>query len=436
MAARGQLWAWLGVAMIWSACGARPGMDPLSDASSPGPDAVMPDAMVQPDAEVLPTNCTWLAGGRRQVTEPPNDKAAHSMVVTESGVLIGWRTTNPDPPADNTHYVQRVTFSGAPDGDKVAVFPPPSGWSTSYMSLATGHGRVGAVTWDSSAGCRFRSLDALGNTTGDVRTLGPDRCAWLRATDSGFTGFSVGEYSASEWRLFNLDAQGTQTHTSEIIEAISGGAFWWSSTRLPDGSFVVAGMDSDLDPTVIRSQRIDANGNPLNEPTTIASLPTPSNGVSLLALNDLILAGWFASDTDDDSTQDRFLTFQRLDLEGRPLGAPWRASERVAYRDAGWSWTRLGGQLLVVIVEPLDGDPYGDATAVTLLPFTLQGDPNGDPVELTQLRFARRPKVRSTPHGVVTSFTGIADEPTPHQIFTVPATCEVINATMLTPVSY
>ena len=108
----------------------------------------------------------------------------------------------------------------------------------------------------------------------------------------------------------------------------------------------------------------------------------------------------------------------------------------MAFRDAGWSWTRQGNKLLVVIVEPLEADNYGDATAVTLLPFTLQGEPNGEPVELTQIRFARHPRVRATPQGVVTSFTGIGEEPTPHQIFTVPATCEVINATMLTTVSY
>lgn len=412
------------------ACGARPGIEPFGDAAAGPPDSNPPDArardaQVEPDVAPLPVHCTWTAGERVQITQPPSDKAVYSLVLSEDVMLLGYKTTNPDPPNDNTHYLQRLDLLGVPQGDKQAIFPPPGGWSTSTMGLASGSGHHGAVVWDDSRGCRFRRLDAQGTPLAEARAAGADRCAWLRATETGFSFFAVSlsEAGTNQWRLVTLDAQGAITHQSDAIPAVSNGAFWWSSVRLPDGSYVVAGMDLDLEPTVIRSQHIDAEGAPLAEPVIITQLTTSSSAVSLEDTGDGLLAGWLSADLPDDSTQRRWLTLQRLDRQGRPLSAPFRPVDLVAYRDASWSMRRHGQQLLAAFVHPDEAsDPYGDASSVVLIPLDLTGAPDGPPVTLTSLRFARRPALRSTPLGVLVAFTGIL-EATPHQIFAVPATC-------------
>lgn len=420
----------LPAALGLGACGHRPGLSPWGD-GSPGrsdgalPDAAPPDARIGPDAIVVPPHCTWTPGDRVQITEPPSDKAVHSLVLSGESLLLGYRTTNPDPPNDNTHYLQRLSLAGVPQGDKVAVFPPPAGWNTAAMSLAADADLAGATSWDDSRGCRFRPLGPLGEPLADAHRIFLDRCALLRATETGFTLFAV-SLSASgtnEWRLVNLDAQGQITHESAPIPAVSNGAFWWASVRLPDGSFVVAGMDQDLEPTLIRSQHIDAQGAPITEPTVVTQLSTSSSAVALEETDTGLLLGWLSSDLPNDSSQERFLTMQRLDREGRPLSTPFRPSDLVFYRDASWSMRRHGGQILASLVaaDP-DGDPYGDATTVTLLPLDLTGALDDPPVALSSLRFARRPALRSTPAGLLVAFTGIL-EATPHQIFAVPATC-------------
>ncbi len=67
-----QALAWLGLAMLYSSCGARPGMDPVYDASGPGSDVALQDATVDIDAEVPGPSCTWAAGYREHAAESPH----------------------------------------------------------------------------------------------------------------------------------------------------------------------------------------------------------------------------------------------------------------------------------------------------------------------------------------------------------------------------
>ncbi|MDY0002583.1 MAG: hypothetical protein RBU30_14905 [Polyangia bacterium] len=416
--------------LLLGACGARPGMTPYPDSSQGAHDAGLPDSQARdalplPDAALIPVHCTWAPGAMVQVTEPPNDKAVHSLVLSEGSMLLGYKTTNPDPPADNNHYLQRLDLLGAPQGERQAIFPPPGGWNHGHMGLAAGLGHQGAVVWDDARGCRFRLLDAMGTPVAETRGAGADRCASLRATETGFSFFAVSMSAAgtNEWRLVNLDAQGAISSESAPIPAVSNGAFWWASVRLQDGSFVVAGMDKDLEPTVIRSQHIDALGAPLSEPAVLAQLTTSSSAVALEEAGDGLLVGWLSSDQANDSTQRRRLTLQRLDLQGRPVSEPFQPLGSIFYRDASWSMRRRGEQILASLVAADElVDPYGDATSVVLLPLGLSGALDDPPVTLGSLRFARRPALRVTPHGILVAFTGILGV-TPHQIFAVPAAC-------------
>ena len=379
--------------------------------------------MVEPDAEVVPFSCTWEAGDRLQVTYPPNDKGLHSMAVSRNRVLLGWKTTNPDPPADNTHYLQSVTFDGLTATEKVAIFPPPGLWNYGVMSIAAGPDHFGATVWDEASGCRFRRLDAGGAPRGESRYVDPTRCSWLRSTPTGFSVFTHAGWPY-ERRLVRMNPEGVLVGTSDIIEAISGGPYWWSSVRLPDGTYVVSGMQDEFEPHTILTQHIAANGAPLDDPVVITELDTPANRVHLVAAGDSVFAGWLAADSPDDEGQVRYLTLQQLGLDGRALGAPYQASNVIAYRDGGWSIVRHENQLLAAVVEPLDlTNTYGDPTALVMLPFTLDGEPDGPPLELTTLRFIRHPRIRSTPDGVLAGFQAMPDETPPHQIFTVSATC-------------
>jgi len=404
-------------------CGARPGMDADPDAGS-GPITDPPDAAQPlPDVEVLPPNCRWVGGERSQITEPPSDKGLHDMEVSADAVLVAWKTTNPDPPHDNTRYVQRVTWDGAPIGERTAVFPPPSGW-TSYsgVSLATGPDHRGAILWETNTGCRFTRTDADGVTLGSLQYVDPELCSALRSTASGFSLFT--RTSLYERRMVLLDAMGGVTHHSEPIEAISMGGYWWASLALHNGDLLVAGIHDNLEPMPIVTQRIDAWGAPLTEPTVITTAHTDARRMRLVHTGDGVLAGWLASEAPDAPTQDHHVTLQHLDERGQPLGEPFRAADVVAYRDGGWAMTRKGDRVLAVIVHPLEADTYGDDTQLMLLVLDLAGNLVEPPLDLTRIRFARHPRIRTTPTGVLVGFQGMPDT-TPHQIYTVPAHCEV-----------
>jgi hypothetical protein len=398
-------------------------MDANPDA---GPNTDPPDAaLAVPDADVLPPGCSWVGGERHQITEPPNDKGLHDLEVSGDVVLLAWKTTNPDPPADNTRYVQPVTWQGAPLGERTAVFPPPSGW-TSYagVSLATGPDHRGAILWETNTGCRFTRIDSDGVALGTLQYVDPELCTSLRSTPEGFSLFtrSGGE---NERSLLRLDATGGVTHHSDPIEAISMGGYWWATLALHGGDYLVAGIHDNLEPMPIVTQRIDAWGAPLTPPTVIASSHTDARRMRLVDTGGGVLAGWLAAEAPDSPTQDQYVTLQRLDEQGQPLGDAFRASDVLAYRDGGWSITRKGDRVLAVIVNPLEPDSYGDATALVLLVFDLAGNLVEEPLELTRIRFARRPRIRATPAGVIVGFQGMSEETPPHQIYTVSARCAV-----------
>jgi len=413
------LTAWL------AGCGARPGMDADHDASGPNidpPDAGQP--VGPPDAEVLPPGCHWVGGARHQITEPPSDKGLHDLEVSDDAVLLAWKTTNPDPPHDNTRYVQRVTWEGVPIGEREALFPPPSGW-TSYagVSLATGPDHHGAILWEENTGCRFTQTDQDGVALGSLQYVDPELCTSLRSTPSGFSLFTRAG-AENERHLLRLNTTGGVMHRSEPIEAISLGGYWWATLALHGGDYLVAGIHENLEPMPIVTQRIDAWGAPLNAPTVIHTSHTDARRIQLVDTGGGILAGWLSADAPDSPTQQQFLTLQRLDTQGQPLGEPFRAADVQAYRDGGWSLTRKADRVLAVVVNPLEPDSYGDATALVLLVFDLAGNLVEPPVELTRIRFARDPRMRPTPAGVIVGFEGMP-EATPHQIFALSARCEV-----------
>lgn len=404
-------------------CGARPGMDSDPNAGS-GPNTEPPDAtLTLTDAEVLPPGCHWVGGERFQITEPPSDKGLHDMEVSADAVLLAWKTTNPDPPNDNTRYVQRVTWEGAPIGERTAVFPPPSGW-TSYagVSLATGPEHRGAILWETNTGCRFTRTDADGVTLGSLQYVDPELCTALRSTALGFSLFT--RTSLYERRMVLLDATGNVTHHSEPIEAISMGGYWWASLALHGGDLLVAGIHDNSEPMPIVTQRIDAWGAPLTEPTVITTAHTDARRMRLVHTGNGVLAGWQASEAPDSPTQEQYVTLQQLDERGQPLGESFRAADVIAYRDGGWSVTRKGDRVLAVIVHPLEADTYGDDTQLMLLIFDLAGNLVEPPLELTRIRFARHPRIRATPTGVLIGFQGMPDT-IPHQIYTISAHCEV-----------
>lgn len=404
-------------------CGARPGMD--ADPDGGGPNTDPPDAALPlPDADVLPPGCTWVAGERYQITEPPSDKGLHDLEVSDDAVLVAWMTTNPDPPHDNTRYVQRVSWEGAPIGERTALFPPPSGWTSySNVNLATGPAQGGAILWEENTGCRFTRTDADGVTVGSLQYVDAALCSSLRSTPSGFSLFTRTGVEF-ERRLLRLDATGAVTHRGDPIAAISTTSYWWASAALPGEDLLVAGIHDDAEPMAIMTQRIDAWGTPLTEPAVIATAHTDARRIRLVHTGNGVLAGWLAAESPDSPEQERFVTLQRLDEQGLPLGMPFRGADVTAFRDSSWSITRKGDRLLAAIVHPLESDNYGDDTVLVLLVLDLAGNLVEPPLELTRIRFARHPRLRATPTGVLLGFQGMPDE-TPHQLFTISARCAV-----------
>ncbi len=403
-------------------CGARPGMDADPDAA--GSNATPPDATLpQPDADVLPTGCLWVGGERHQITEPPNDKELHDLEVSADSVLVAWKSSNPDPPSDNTRYVQRVTWEGAPIGDQSALFPPPNGYTGSAaVSLATGPDHHGAILWESNTGCRFTRTDSDGVTQGALRYLDPELCTFLRSTPTGYS-LITREGTDHLRRLVRLSSVGEVVHQSDPIEAISMGGYWWAGLALHGGDMLVAGLHENIEPMPIVTQRIDAWGAPLTEPTVIATAHTDARRLRLVHTGNGVLAGWLACSEPDSPPQQQQVMLQQLDELGHPLAEPFRGSNLHAYRDGGWAMTRKGDHILAVIVHPLETDGYGDDTLLVLLVFDLQGNLTQPPLELTRIRFARHPRIRTTPTGILIGFQGMPED-TPHQIYTISAHCQ------------
>lgn len=411
---------------LFSACGERPGIVPLLDgsagevdAATPPPDAAVPD----PDGEVLPETCEWVAGDVHRLTDPPSDKGLHTVAVTDQGVLVAWQVTNPDPPNDNTRRLQRITYLGELDRDPEPLFPPP-GPMTGYggIRLAVGPDHFGATVWDEPNGCRFRPIDAAGNVLGSPRRVADTNCGSLRSTPQGFTLFTR-DYAAQQRRLIRLNPDGVVVHQSQSIPALEGDVFWWSSARLSGGDMLVAAMHGGLEPSEIRIQRLDSDGEPQTDPTAIVQLSVSSSRVRLILTGDGLLAGWFETEGGGPSHQHQRIVLVPLNTVGQIVGPTVRLTNRYAYRDAGWSLTRFGDQILSAFVEPLDSDSYGDHSAVVVQPFTFQGQPDGPAVELHRERFARDTLIRRTPRGVIVVYSAYPGE-LPHQLYAGAVLCE------------
>lgn len=390
------------------------------DAPSPGADA----PLTLPDAAVSPPPCTWVKGGTQQVTEPPSDKRVHSVAVTEAGVLVAWQVTNPDPPADNTRRLQRLTFLGERDGKAEALFPPP-GALTSYGSiqLAAGPHHYGATVWDQSAGCRFRPIDARGHVLGDWSTIEKRVCASLRSTKEGFSLLSW-DYGLGEHRLLRLDPLGTLLGRSEPIPALAEDVRWWATTQLPGGDYLVAGMHSGFDAQTIQTQRLDAAGAAQGAPHVLAVVGSPARRVRLVQTPQGVLAAWLERASSGLPEQHQRVVVQPLDWQGAPLGAARRLDEApLAFRDSRWSLAHFEDQLLAAWVVPAEGDATARDTTLVIQPLTLQGAVDGPSIELGRGRFIRNVVLRITPRGAVALFTQMRDAQ-PHQIYSAALLCE------------
>lgn len=411
-----------------AACGKRPGITPgegLDAATTP--DAALPvDATAPlPDAAVPLPPCTWVAGQTHQITDPPNDKDVHSAAVTDTGVLIAWQVSNPDPPADNTRHLQRLTFLGEVDGSVEALFPPPGAMS-SYggVRLAAGPDHFGATVWDEAGQCRFRAIDAQGTVLGTWHTAADRNCGSLRSTPEGFSLFTYDWSNDREQRLVQLDPQGQPVSESEPIPALGGEVNWWATTRLPDGGYLVAGMHSGWDPEEIQIQRLNVDGVPRATPQVIAQLDAPAERIRLVQTPDGILAAWYEEASPDLHYQMQHVVVRPLDPSGVPVGPARRLTETpLAYRDSGWSLIPFEDQVLAAWITPEPDDSAGDETAIVIQPLTWLGAPDGDAVVLTEGRFLRHVILRRTPLGAIALFTGYPDA-LPHQIYSAALLCE------------
>jgi len=412
-----------------AACGGRPGTKALladlpADASSLGDAgaADAPDAAASHDAAPVPP-CIYVPGAEVAITEPPSDKSLHAAVTAGDSVWIAWQVSNPDPPHDNTRRLQRLSYAATPLGDPAALFPPPGQWNGyGGASLAAGPEHYGAAVWDEGGGCQFRGLSATGEPGAGPQRVGDVLCRTLRSRPDGFSLFEIDD-AAQEIRLLTLSPTGALVTRGPSIAALAGDVFYWSSVVLGDGSYHVLASRDGFSPTHLLHQQIDATGEPLTEPMKVAEVAPSASHVRLAAVTGGFLAGWLTAVDEAVDDQRRRIVIQPLAPDGRVTGAREVLDERIAYRDAGWSWTEVEDGFLAAFAEPLEPDTYGNLTSLVVQQLSAAGAPKGAAIEVLRSHFIRSPQIRATPEGAVVVYEA---QPTgvPTQLYGVPLRCE------------
>ncbi len=382
----------------------------------PGADADLPLDAARADAasvDAYVRPCRWQPGAPWQVTSPPGDQSLLDLAALPGGgFLVAWGSSN-DPAPDPARHVRRIGLDG-PLGDVVDVFDRPRGAFLGGMGLAVGPGRILASTWD-DAGCLVRVLDPSGVPAAPAQPLALRSCVGVHATAEGFAIFDApGDAPAA---LHSLALDGAALSTGPTLDVLEG-AFWWGRTRFDDGSSLVVGMQSGVEPTRASAQRIAADGAPLSAPVPLPGFVAASR-VRVTAAGVGALVAWLEQPDGEPTSQDRIVRVVPVTPSGVPTGASQVVAEH-AYRDAGLSLAvARDGSVIAVYVESLER--FGLETVLS----AVRLDASGTPLErfvLARGETARSPVARAGDDGIAIAFT--APGPGARQVFVTSLVCD------------
>lgn len=386
--------------------------------AGPRPDGArtLPDSGVEARCEGR-----WISSGPVALTEEPGDESILDAEWVGEGYLVGWMSSNEA--GDRARY-GRLTFpSHGVLAETARIFDAPAPVSGG-MGIAVWRDQIGAAAWD-ERGCAFRRiLSADASSLGSVvryPTPRVGRCEGLIADAAGYSFVNRAFSAPSAGELTRVQPSGT-LEAGRPLPIFDGDVSWWGRAVLGENVLLFATMRGGAAPSEAFAQRVDATGAPLGPVVPLPAFGAASR-VALVGTPTGALVGWLESPDGDPDSQEREVRVFPTDSVGSALGPPLALPGVRAYRDAGWSMTRIGDEIFVVYVEPEVGDRSGERTTLKAARVRWDGAPIGEPLWLAEGRFLRHPVARTSGTEVLVAYTAFAG--VSHEVFVAELGCDI-----------